>query len=1231
MIKKTFLKSFLLLLCMIVGGASSAWGDEEILDFTAQGYINQQEISSVSATNFSVSFAKGSNNNTPKYFTSGTAIRAYGGNTMTISSTNTITNIVITFGSSDGSNAITANVGTYSDGIWSGSASSVIFTVGGTSGNRRITKVAVTYTPAGSTNTITTIGDKEVGVLKSITITPTSNNGTTPFSFSTVSDKISLSTTSGTSCTVTGLAVTGETDAVVVVGQAAGTHEGTNYLAASPINVNVSVVDNRTTPEITLSAAVVMTSGDDQTITVTTTHTGTRSVTSSNEDIVYAEINSSGNIEMLAGNLGGTATITLNIAENGDYKATSKSFTVDVEDGKTDPTVTIDSGELGINATKKFTISSNSNGAITPTMSSTYDDYATFVDNEDGTFSLTGKAVGTVKVNIVQAADGGYRAYNRDYDISVVDERSVPSFSFSVATKEVEWDDRGDYVAPVLTNRSDVTPVYSSSNTNVATVDSSTGVIAFVAGGETTITASVTGSATYKDAEASYTLVINKPFEFSETFDKASVSGSTFNNADNTGWSLSTAYIDTSEGVGSTNCARLASGSNGGSVTTPALTGMPTKAKMTFQAKSYGSDTGVFLSFLGTNCSVSPTSQTLTSSYAIYTVYITKTGDNPKVTISASTAKKRAYIDNVSITDLPKATFSISNVEVKEGKTTNAAVATNSTGAITFVSSDDDIATVAKVGDNYVVSGLGEGVATITATQAGTDYFKTTTTTFTVTVQSASTIMNPTLSASDGATVEISDNVTITAETGCTLKYTTDGTDPKASGTATAIDANTANVTVPTGIASLTVKAVAKNGENYSEVVTATYTVVKKTLVASFASDVIEVAIGADASEPVLTNPSGGAVTWTSSDETVARVASDGQITALKEGSATITASIATTDIYLAGSATYTVNVFDPTKVVIDFANNEFGLSSSRQEDGMTYTKGGVKLTFNKGESNNNPLIATNEYRFYSKSELVVSALNGYNLASITFEKTSGDGTFSVDNGTYSSLSWTGFSSEVTFTNTASAQTKVSKITINLTEVESVTLPAAIYATRCYEHALDFSGTGIKAYTVKVNAEKSTARVTEIAGGKVPAGEGVILYAEEAGDYAVPVIESAAALDNDLVGVTEDTAVPWTTGDYKYNYILQRSGSDYAFNKATGDKLAANRAYLQTTYKPADAGARLALVFDDDTTTGISDASRVDKEGTGSGFEIYNLKGQRVENPVKGQLYIVNGKKVVMK
>ena len=68
---------------------------------------------------------------------------------MTVSSTKTITEIVITFGSSDGTNAITTDVGTYENGTWSGSSKSVKFTIGGTSGNRRLAGVKVTYTEGG--------------------------------------------------------------------------------------------------------------------------------------------------------------------------------------------------------------------------------------------------------------------------------------------------------------------------------------------------------------------------------------------------------------------------------------------------------------------------------------------------------------------------------------------------------------------------------------------------------------------------------------------------------------------------------------------------------------------------------------------------------------------------------------------------------------------------------------------------------------------------------------------------------------------------------------------------------------------------------------------------------------------------------------------------------------------------------------------------------------------------
>ena len=129
------------------GGGST----EEKVIFSNQGYTNQQEVSSYDGTNFSVAFDKGSNSNTPKYYTSGTAIRIYGGGYFTVSSNATITKIVLGFGSSDGSNAITTNVDTYSNGTWTGSANSVKFTIGGSSGNRRIASLTVTTFGGGST------------------------------------------------------------------------------------------------------------------------------------------------------------------------------------------------------------------------------------------------------------------------------------------------------------------------------------------------------------------------------------------------------------------------------------------------------------------------------------------------------------------------------------------------------------------------------------------------------------------------------------------------------------------------------------------------------------------------------------------------------------------------------------------------------------------------------------------------------------------------------------------------------------------------------------------------------------------------------------------------------------------------------------------------------------------------------------------------------------------------
>lgn len=173
---------------LLTFAAVAAWAADESVTFSAQGYSNEKEITSYSGTNFSITFNKGTNSNAPKYYTSGSAIRAYGGNYFTITSSNTITQIVITFGSSDGSNAITTDVGTYSNGTWTGSASRVTFTIGGTSGNRRLSEISVTtssvpattYTvtcQAGSGGSVSVGSTTQYEAGASVTVTATPNTG----------------------------------------------------------------------------------------------------------------------------------------------------------------------------------------------------------------------------------------------------------------------------------------------------------------------------------------------------------------------------------------------------------------------------------------------------------------------------------------------------------------------------------------------------------------------------------------------------------------------------------------------------------------------------------------------------------------------------------------------------------------------------------------------------------------------------------------------------------------------------------------------------------------------------------------------------------------------------------------------------------------------------------------------------------------------------------------------
>ena len=136
---------------------TTAWATDETITFSELGYSNAQEITTVNGTNFTITFNKGTNSNAPKYYDNGSAIRVYGGGYFIVSSTKTLTKIELSFSSGEDSNTITTDVQTYSNGTWTGSAKSVKFTIGGTSGNRRIASVAVTYEAAPSIPTVTGI------------------------------------------------------------------------------------------------------------------------------------------------------------------------------------------------------------------------------------------------------------------------------------------------------------------------------------------------------------------------------------------------------------------------------------------------------------------------------------------------------------------------------------------------------------------------------------------------------------------------------------------------------------------------------------------------------------------------------------------------------------------------------------------------------------------------------------------------------------------------------------------------------------------------------------------------------------------------------------------------------------------------------------------------------------------------------------------------------------------
>ena len=124
---------------MLAAGIFAASAAEATIDFSQQGWSNEFELTAstpIGDSGISVAFAKGKGTTVPKYYNSGTAVRMYSGNTMTLAvpQGTTVTNIAMklasqTYAFADDNTGYNASTGTFTadpktarTGAWTGSA-----------------------------------------------------------------------------------------------------------------------------------------------------------------------------------------------------------------------------------------------------------------------------------------------------------------------------------------------------------------------------------------------------------------------------------------------------------------------------------------------------------------------------------------------------------------------------------------------------------------------------------------------------------------------------------------------------------------------------------------------------------------------------------------------------------------------------------------------------------------------------------------------------------------------------------------------------------------------------------------------------------------------------------------------------------------------------------------------------------------------------------------------------
>lgn len=390
-----------------------------------------------------------------------------------------------------------------------------------------------------------------------------------------------------------------------------------------------------------------------------------------------------------------------------------------------------------------------------------------------------------------------------------------------------------------------------------------------------------------------------------------------------------------------------------------------------------------------------------------------------------------------------------------------------------------------------------------------------------------------------------------------------------------------------------------------------------------------------------LTPAEAGDVVYSSDNENVAKVdAKTGAVTLGETaGTAKITASFAGNDTYAASSASYTIKLTKPFTVEdgeFDFSHPEaYGKGTSNgslhdgdMDEGESIKAGNVTLTVTKNGTTTTRFWINGsdiDFRVYQNAKLTLSVPDGYVIASVTTSPNSKSQTISNLNQQNVELTYTG-------------GVKLKSITVTYVKapvVEDVTLSVGStgYATLYYSDRALTVPENTEAYTYSAefgNGLEESKRFEE--GEVIPAGEAVVVFALEPGNYTFKVADGTGVkLDdtNMLSGTDEETLITDDANTYKFYKLSLNDAGDansvgFYWGADNGGAFvnSAHKAYLKVTKENA-ANAK-AFVFGGNAT-GIK-TLKANENNTNA--PLYNLAGQRVGKSYKG-IVIMNGKKYV--